>query len=160
MGQFFRGWRRKAGVVTLLMACVFMTGWVRSFGFHDEVSFNTTELTDSLSSHLGCLYWMRVRLHRSDNLPFLKRFHWQNARLQALQVWKEEDAGLHWKWHFLGIGVRNLSRSNGEPYYSFFVITYWSIVLPLTLLSAILLLSKPRKSTPSKITEPIPEMVA
>ena len=30
MMEFFRGWRRKVGVVTLAMACVFMVGWVRS----------------------------------------------------------------------------------------------------------------------------------
>jgi len=30
MGEFFKGWRRKTGVVTLVMACVFMSAWVRS----------------------------------------------------------------------------------------------------------------------------------
>ena len=30
MREFFRGWRRKIGVVTLLMALVAMGGWVRS----------------------------------------------------------------------------------------------------------------------------------
>jgi len=30
MREFFHGWRRKIGVVTLVMACVLMVGWVRS----------------------------------------------------------------------------------------------------------------------------------
>ena len=36
------------------------------------------------------------------------------------------------------------------------VVPYWSIIIPLTALSAFLLLTKPRKSTPKKITEPNP----
>ena len=28
MGEYFRGWKRKVGCVTLLMACALMLGWV------------------------------------------------------------------------------------------------------------------------------------
>lgn len=31
MHDFFNGWRRKVGVATLVMACVFTAGWVRSY---------------------------------------------------------------------------------------------------------------------------------
>ena len=40
------------------------------------------------------------------------------------------------------------------------IIPYWSLVIPLTLLSAYLLLSKSRNSTPKKLVETIPEKVA
>lgn len=30
MGEFFKGWRRKTGVLTLVMACLFAAVWVRS----------------------------------------------------------------------------------------------------------------------------------
>ena len=30
MGDFFHGWRRKIGVVTLVVACVFLVTWMRS----------------------------------------------------------------------------------------------------------------------------------
>ena len=33
MGEFFRGWKRKTGMLTLVLACVFMAGWVRSSFF-------------------------------------------------------------------------------------------------------------------------------
>ena len=39
MGNFFRGWRRKLGVVTLLLACVAMGGWVRSLVIKDRIDF-------------------------------------------------------------------------------------------------------------------------
>lgn len=33
---------------------------------------------------------------------------------------------------------------------------YWSITIPMTLISVFLLITKPRKSTPKKTDEPIP----
>src|SRR4051794_40257879 len=39
MGEFFKPWRRRIGVVTLLMALVFMGGWLRSHSFVDYVVF-------------------------------------------------------------------------------------------------------------------------
>ena len=36
-------------------------------------------------------------------------------------------------------------------------VPYWSVVIPLTLLSAFLLLTKPHQSTPKKCTEPTTE---
>ena len=39
MGSFFQGWRRKIGLMTLLLALVFMSGWVRSFITGDFVTF-------------------------------------------------------------------------------------------------------------------------
>lgn len=35
MRDFFKGWRRKIGVATLVMACVFTAGWIRSFAISD-----------------------------------------------------------------------------------------------------------------------------
>lgn len=37
MGEFFRGWRRKVGCLTLVMACLTMGGWIRSLFRTDEV---------------------------------------------------------------------------------------------------------------------------
>ena len=39
MREFFRGWRRKVGVVTLVLALVFMGGCVRSQAFVDTLTF-------------------------------------------------------------------------------------------------------------------------
>lgn len=39
MREFFQGWRRKAGLLTLLVACLFMTGWVRSLVVQDRIEF-------------------------------------------------------------------------------------------------------------------------
>jgi len=40
MGHFFKPWRRNFGVVTLVVACVCMGGWLRSYVFADRFSYN------------------------------------------------------------------------------------------------------------------------
>lgn len=38
MRQFFRGWKRKLGCVTLALACLFLVGWVRSISHIENVT--------------------------------------------------------------------------------------------------------------------------
>ncbi len=99
MGEFFKGRKRKVGVVTLVMACLFMGGWVRSYSNCDSI---------------------RVSYNR------------------CLASYE---------------GVISMNQIHFSPctYWSF---SYLYIVLPLTLLSAYLLLSKPRKSTQTKTAPP------
>ena len=35
MGEYFKPYRRKFGILTLMIACKFMAGWVRSLFIHD-----------------------------------------------------------------------------------------------------------------------------
>jgi hypothetical protein len=37
MGEFFKGWRRKSGVLNLMIACLFAPEWVRSFYAYDAI---------------------------------------------------------------------------------------------------------------------------
>ena len=50
MGEFFKPWRRKLGIVTLVLACVFMGGWVRSYSAHDALNIagHRLELSDGI----------------------------------------------------------------------------------------------------------------
>ena len=43
MGDFFHGWRRKIGCVTLVMACVFMSGWVSSIRASHASAYSITD---------------------------------------------------------------------------------------------------------------------
>lgn len=38
MREFFKPWRRKLGVLVLVLACVLMAGWARSQRMIDELS--------------------------------------------------------------------------------------------------------------------------
>ena len=39
MREFFRGWRRKVGCITLVMACAFVGGGIRSGVVFDRIAF-------------------------------------------------------------------------------------------------------------------------
>ena len=71
MGDYFKPWRRKIGVLTLVMACVFMGAWVRSNSILDELLLHVaknetnerTSLTyDILFSLKNSVVWKRNRL--------------------------------------------------------------------------------------------------
>ncbi|MEI8021666.1 MAG: hypothetical protein WCH39_25880 [Schlesneria sp.] len=59
---------------------------------------------------------------------------------------KSEDDGLRWHWKLCGFGVYDWAN---EPVRAI-EIPHWSVVIPLTALSAYLLLTKPRQSTQKK----------
>src|SRR5438105_3724804 len=56
MRDFFKGWRRKIGVLTLVMACVCMAAWVRSYSAEDKawIPFQTSIRT--VRTCRGCLH--------------------------------------------------------------------------------------------------------
>ena len=62
MREFFQGWRRKVGVVTLVMACVLTAGWVRSFLIRDILSINVFPQQIAAESNLG-----KIHLFRYEN---------------------------------------------------------------------------------------------
>jgi hypothetical protein len=105
MREFFWGWKRKCGVVTLLIACVFAAGWVRSCTVDDVFHLFGLRFVSTLGA-----------IERSTVT-------------------------------FRGIG----SGFALNDVMVFWRVPYWSIVIPLTLLSAWLLLSNPRTVNPKSI---------
>jgi hypothetical protein len=134
MRDFFRGWRRKVGCVTLVMALAGMALWIRSRIVNDEIGFaaNGTQYV-VVSSHSQVSAYQSIHL-----LP--NRVVWIS---QGILPAERTSA-----WHLNSIRRReqrvatSLRRMIPSRIYTF---TYWSLVIPLTLLSAYLLLWKPRK---------------
>jgi hypothetical protein len=114
MHTFFYDWRRKAGVITLVIACVLMGLWMRSIDVHDELWIGR----HWFESKRGELDW---RL-----FPLANPLEWRFHRIEPGPI------GLVWKY-------------SGPSYQEIVHISYCFIVLPLTLLSAYLILWKPRK---------------
>jgi len=157
MGEFFKGWRRKAGFVTLVLAFVAMSGWVRGLLFLDFmtvsgwiVPYENSEWL-IVSSEVG-IEWERewsdlTTFDRKVKLEWHSIAHRLNKRTpRNLQY----DVSSH--WDFCGFQT-DKSGQNGFFACSW-VIPYWPIVLSLTLLSAYLLFVKPRVATPQKTIEP------
>lgn len=121
MREFFKGWRRKAGMVMLVMACVFAAGWVRSFSTADSLMFMTEPRGAFIAiSMSGCV--LNKRMPQMEGTPGTS--------------WHSDDLSNQTQADFL------------KQFYDIqpneMRIPYWSIVIPLTLLSACLLIAKPR----------------
>jgi hypothetical protein len=143
MGSYFKPWRRRIGMVTLVMACVFAAGWVRSRYFFDQFSVLTKQdilcLFNSESSELTWSTWTNVSsFPMFDSGPASPR--------DLVQTY----ARATYRCRFCGL---KSCDNDTEPYdsraviFHAWTIPYWSVVIPLTLLSAWLLLSKVKTSS-------------
>lgn len=153
MGRYFKPLRRRLGVVTLVMACIFGEAWVRSFTFSDGVWIRggdkSLHMLFSMPNWCG---WILVPCKQGrlpDKWPGFYGWHKTtlNPRFQA-----DPFDGVHQHIVILTGGF-NFHISREETNYHL-IAPYRSIVLPLILLSAYLLLTKPRAKHPKPALEP------
>lgn len=149
MGDYVKPWRRKFGVATLVLACVLMAGWVRSMEYEEEIDLP------------WCMYSLNCYSHDCKAMILLMSYE-HPSDFGNNQIWRSDHA----PW--LGLSAtdrvfKEFGFVSGDPSGYFrrgnvrcagLIAPYWSIVIPLTLISAFLLV-KPRKSNQKKITEPI-----
>jgi hypothetical protein len=149
MREFFRGWKRKVGCVTLLLACVFTAGWLRSRFVTDHITLTTKAYPlITITNRLSILEasWFDDKL----KLTFHRR--WTVTPITA-QSKPSPNSKLFFWWDTppLSTGGREIHRGDS------FAIRYFVIVIPLTLLSAFLLLSKPRPSNQKTTVDVVSE---
>jgi len=122
MGDCFHGWPQKAGVFTLILACVCAMGWLRSQSTLDVIKIPIGGSTYchcySGTGECGC----SIVSGRGLSLSGLK---WDTTRIDD-----------RFSVTFTDIPIRC-------P-----IIFYWSVVIPLALVSVLLLLFKPRSAKP------------
>ena len=151
MRDFFGGWRRKIGCLMLVMACVFMIAWMRSLLFLDYISVTGWIVPGEksswmfLSSEVGLEWerrWDEFESKREIQIEWYSIAHRMNHRTPRSGRY---DTDSHWE--FCGFQT-DKSETDGD-FSCNWVVPYWSVVLPLTLLSTwLLLLSKPRQPKP------------
>ena len=157
MKEFFRGWRRKCGTVTLLLACLLMGAWIRGAIYFDKLvvphgkSYSVFwSNSPTMASCLG-LGWSHYWIDPSEGRYKIPGMRWESnptytnerirelKRAKALEKQSQEwTADGNWEWESLGF----LARTNRE--FLLLAVPYWSIVIPLTAVSAYLLLAKPK----------------
>ena len=116
MGEFFRGWRRKAGLVSLAMACLLMATWFRSHVVTPQTAF------------LGTC---------PESIEFLGfEIISDNGSLELFDTNGFEEI------HFQLPSGQTIMTEQNLPLLE---VPYLWLVLPLSLLSAWLILAKPRK---------------
>jgi len=149
MPTYFKPLRRKMGMVTLMMACVMAAGWVRSFSILEHAySPLGQQSMVYFSSGDGFICCGRAHARTLDYFP--RKLGWYivpDVRLEAFL--------LDWRWiaRYAGFGIAVVETSAQVDQNLFVIFPYWSMVIPLTLLSAWLLLSKPRVAKPTATVE-------
>ena len=152
MRELFNGWRRKVGILTLLLACLFVAGMMRALVIGDRIHAK-------LGDHHYCFIssdglFRLTRYIADDPAPTVM---WQSRPAKSGGVTDVVDEApimwiRHWIWYGFEVGYGDF-RTGTVPI-SVFATPHW-VAIPLTLLSAFLLLYKPRPSTPMKTDEPI-----
>jgi len=166
MGEFFKAWRRKIGLLTLVVACVFTAGWVRSY-----VILYTFEIVARKTKYSGSSMKGRIALYHdhADQARVIQTAVRRNSAVIATTTISEfEFTGnqldiVVGEFYFKsGTDITgyysDLLQTPGPPIPSYLIAAqapYWSITIPLTLISLWLLLSKARRTNQKKITEPI-----
>ena len=124
MREFFNGWRRKLGVVTLVMACVVVISWVRSC-LRDESAFIRFERLAIFFHHENGRFVVWRDVMANEGVPF----GWETG---------DRIDGSHASTKTPPQWILNAQTAAGQ---------HWVLATPLTLLSAYLILWKPRKRT-------------
>ncbi|WP_010582798.1 hypothetical protein [Schlesneria paludicola] len=155
MRELFRGWKRKLGVIALVLACVFTGAWVRNYSVRDSINLPTGNSSSiQFLSGYQCLnviaMWTSIPDKEMASFRLYRHEEGDGVGIHAGEIMFAGDASpFRPKWFRFGIGERKTTLMT-------FSLPYWSIVLPLTALSAYLLISKPRASAkllPSTGTE-------
>ncbi len=147
MGDFFKPLRRKIGMATLLMTLVFMAGWVRSQFYVDLVTIESHQLR-SVGSML-----MWVRIGNWKELVFHEKDNFWETKSAKENGWFYLLLKGHKDWKFCGFKFGEGYGQSGFIDVHYWVVPYYAVVMPLTMLSAYLLLSKPRVAKPKTIVE-------
>ena len=159
-------------MVTLVLACVFMAGWVRSLNTGDMLILPirqhskdsmTSVTADWLGSGQGSVvcgrYHMLVEANQVDDLIMIY-FRPIYRTGESTGQFNLVNFGNQWQWQCCGFGLCGHPEEQDDTWQWILFIPYWSIVIPLTLISLWLLLSKPRQSNQKKTSEPVPEKAA
>ena len=153
MFSAFCGWRRKVGVVTLTMACLFTAAWIRSRSLYDRFSVNGAQFQYGVFSLVGQIHL--IRTSHIDGAPFLMGPVTDDAKnLPGVEVdangrQKYFDPSvrteIEWRRDWAGFHLSQGTHRTGKIAVQLLSIPYWSIALPLTALSSWLLLCKHRQ---------------
>ena len=157
MHEFFQGWRRKTGLALLAMAVLLTVAWFRSLVITD--AFSTVVLGDLhvVQSGHGVAVWARPLGSTIDFGGLYAHVKVENRHLSLhnlkIEHWRSDK---NWRccWQY---GIGNAAVGSHEQVGSglrtlWWRAPYWVLVLPLTLLSAFLIVSKPRQ--PKSANEP------
>jgi hypothetical protein len=142
MREFFRGWRRKAGCIALVIALVFTMGWMRSLHSREFLFIEFEFPFGGRINIYTSANQMEVLLQRSTGWTFAFGETDPIVTLNALDdVWFFDVQGIEEE---VVDEVQQIAPGYEVRIY------FHTIVIPLTLLSAYLILRKPNRVPPTE----------
>ena len=176
MGAFFLGWRRKTGLLTLMMALLSFSMWCRSHVVVDEFSggsvLSDTSLDFStIGTSEGQVEWRRTNERHFGELGLICLGasvgpSWTTRTYEMAKPELADDYEYSARQQLPGIEFSKAVRNHRIDEATFVrTVTLWKAsllwpVVSLTLLSGCLLLSKPRPAKPPPSAEIDPETAA
>jgi hypothetical protein len=150
MHTFFHGWRRKAGVASLVMACGLAAGWFRSVVSPTTIIMAPVNVGRLRSQDIFEISQFGYRFERYVFTLHSGDYGQGVASLSDVHFYRGicENKLCDWRWRVSGIDLGEYKVQRDLWFQRrFCVVAHQFIVLPLTLLSAYLILWKPRKAT-------------
>ena len=141
MHTFFHGWRRKTGVVALVMACVLAGTWLRTLAVCDYLTLRTNPQS-CIGLHLlgGCAELRYEWLDKSESAKV--------TICDRLFIWNQDDP-VGWSMRFLPMfrwsSLRRIGWFTPATECISVTLPLLTTTISLTLLSAYLILWKPRE---------------
>jgi DNA-binding CsgD family transcriptional regulator len=144
MHTVFYGWRRKAGVVTLVMACLVMGTWVRGFASSDQIClspFSIISIRDKIAAIRNAQTIMPgARIFTTRSVSLVGNFK-PDAYGNCPVWWDTQEVSE--RSDFAGHHLARSHVPEGSPSIEI-DFPHLSVVIPLTLLSAYLIFRKPK----------------
>lgn len=143
MYNIFHGWRRNLGCVVLVGALALTLAWIRSYFFNDEILIpygQSVYFASSIHARIGC--GRQTPSHTSA------RAEWNSFNMTKMNVQDSRetcDLQTGWRWAGFRYESGTLKHQPSRIEIETWMVPYWSLALPLTLLAAYLILLKPRK---------------
>jgi hypothetical protein len=140
MRAFFAGWRRKVGLVTLVIAMVFMGGWLRCFVVDDFELVDFDEWGVATPDQSLCVY--------RYNLDSVQDLQMTPSQMMSFPIGTlplgADPASAALQSDDLQLPVVPVGIDFDIELVPIVTVPFWAIILPLTLLSAWLLLFAPK----------------
>lgn len=169
MREFFRGWKRKLGVATLVLACAFMGMWVRSLQRYDSVIlFTRVDLKQPFPA--GEYHTLRTIPHGivwsithcgggPSSMEDMKKhlaMLWLNRGSRVVEPKYVSQVLRYHPQRVFGFGLGESQPPSNWPFYAVWmvILPFWAFTLFLSLVSTWLLLTKPRTNNPKSASGP------
>lgn len=157
MSEVFQSWRRKAGCVLLVMTIALLGTWMRSLALWDAIEFRSFGSYHVLIAEHGRLFWatenqskVLVNECKHNTLPssgdvldrWLSDSIWDKCR------WQNQIAVVKYGYLESSINMTQIPRK-----LRWCQAPFWSLVLPLTLITANLILWPGKRIKPRTTAE-------